>query len=160
LRMISETDRGTRFLMQAKLAGIGAVRTAQAERNMTALAGVPVLVVDDDPLAREAIAGALHDLGAVVRSGANEAEGAAVLAEGFLPRLLLMDLRIDGALVGVEIARGFRARIEPPPRVIIITGDTGPETLTLLRNSSFAWLIKPVSPRALSEVAAEQLAAA
>jgi CheY-like chemotaxis protein len=71
-----------------------------------------------------------------------------------------MDLRIDGALVGVDIARRVRARFDQPPRVIVITGDTGPETLTLLRNSGFAWLIKPVSTQALSETAAEQLAAA
>jgi CheY-like chemotaxis protein len=119
-----------------------------------------VLVIDDEPLAREAIAGVLHDLGAVVRCGANEAEGEAILAEGFAPKLLLMDLRIDGALVGVEIARRFRARLDPAPRVIVVTGDTGPETLTLLRNSGFAWLIKPVIPQALSEIAAEQLTAA
>lgn len=160
LRVVSEPGHGARFVLQAQLAGAGAQRTPRTAAPAAHLEGAPVLVIDDDPLAREAVSGVLRDLGALVRSGANEAEGEAIFAEGFTPRLLLMDLRIDGALVGVDIARRFRARFDQPPRVIVITGDTGPETLTLLRNSGFAWLIKPVSTQALSETAAEQLAAA
>lgn len=160
LRVVSEPGHGARFVLQAQLAGAGAQRTPRVAVPAAHLEGAPVLVIDDDPLAREAVSGVLRDLGAVVRSGANEAEGEAIFAEGFAPRLLLMDLRIDGALVGIDIARRFSARFERAPRVIVITGDTGPETLAMLRNSGFAWRIKPVSTQALSEAAAELLAAA
>ena len=69
-----------------------------------------------------------------------------------------MDLRIDGKLQGVEIARRLRDKISPAPHVIIVTGDTAADTLTMLQDSGFAWLIKPVNPRDLRQLAAAQSA--
>lgn len=160
LHVVSEPGRGARFILRAPLVGAGATRTPRPETPAAHLSNAPVLVVDDDPHAREAVSGAMRDLGADVRSGGNEAEATAILDEGFAPRLLVMDLRIDGELVGVDIARRLQTRFDPPPQVIVITGDTGPETLALLRASGFVWLIKPVSPQDLSEAAAAQLRAA
>jgi CheY-like chemotaxis protein len=121
------------------------------------LADAKVLVIDDDPLARSAMAGVLRDLGASVREGGDESDGAALIAEGFAPRLLVMDLRIDGQLQGIDIAHRFNAALDQPARVVVVTGDTAPETLALLRASGFAWLIKPVEPRKLVEAAAEEV---
>jgi two-component system NtrC family response regulator len=70
-----------------------------------------------------------------------------------------MDLRIDGELQGIDIARRLRARLPQPPHVIIVTGDTAADTLSVLQQSGFVWLIKPVNPRDLSEIAATEIAA-
>jgi signal transduction histidine kinase len=118
------------------------------------VAGTPILVMDDEPLALEAVTGTLRDLGALVRACADEAEVQAALDEGFKPRLLVMDLRIHGELAGVDIANRARARLEPKPRVIMVTGDTAPQTLSALRASGHAWLIKPVSPDDLAAAVA------
>jgi CheY-like chemotaxis protein len=115
------------------------------------LAGAIVLLLDDDALAREAIAGALRDLGGEVTSCANEAQIDAALAGGLLPELLVIDLRIDGELQGIAIAARARAKLAIPPPTIVITGDTGPETLAALRASGHAWLIKPVATHILAE---------
>lgn len=160
ISVVSSTGHGARFNLRAHLAGAGAARTPRPESPAAHMAGATVLVVDDDALAREAVAGAMADLGAVVRSAGNEREAENALGDGFSPQLLVMDLRIDGELAGVDIALRLRARFDPPPRVIVVTGDTGPETLALLRASGFAWLIKPVSPQDLSTAAAEQMQAA
>ncbi len=160
VQVVSAPGRGARFVMSAPLAGASASRTPRAETPNANLSGERVLVVDDDALAREAVSGVLRDLGAIVQAGANEAEAERILNAGFTPRLLVMDLRIDGALEGVDVGRRLRARFNPPPAMIIVTGDTGPETLTLLRTSGFQWLIKPVSPQNLSAVVAAQLRAA
>ena len=82
-----------------------------------------------------------------------------MLEQGFVPRLLIMDLRIDGKLQGIDVARRLGGRLTPAPHVIVITGDTAADTLALLQDSGFAWLIKPVNPRDLSELAAAQMAA-
>jgi two-component system NtrC family response regulator len=116
-------------------------------------------VVDDEQLAREAVASALSDIGARVHTAANEADALRLLEQGFVPRLLIMDLRLDGELQGIDVARRLRARLTPAPHVIIVTGDTAADTLAVLRDSGFAWLIKPVNPRDLSELAAAQMAA-
>lgn len=154
----SEPSGGARFVLRAQRA---AETPAQVEQEAApSLDGAQVLVVDDDALAREAVGRSLVDLGAQVRTAANEAEANAVLSEGFAPRLLVMDLRIDGELIGVEIGKRLKQKITPTPAVVVVTGDTGPETMDLLRASGFAWLIKPVSPADLGRTAMEQLHAA
>lgn len=121
----------------------------------TPLANVPILVIDDDAIARSAMSGALRDLGAAVRDGGCEADGEAILTSGFAPRMMIMDLRIDDKLQGIDIANRLRAKLPAPPRVFVVTGDTAPETLALLRASGFSWLIKPVDPAKLTSVLAE-----
>jgi signal transduction histidine kinase/CheY-like chemotaxis protein len=158
IELVSEPGAGVRFILRAPLAQ-SEVAHSLAKETPATLDGAAVLVVDDDPLAREAVARSLTDLGATVRSAANETEADAAV-EGFAPRLLVMDLRIDGELRGVDIARRLCEKLEQTPQVIVITGDTGPETMELLRASGFPWLIKPVSSRDLSEAAAAQLRAA
>lgn len=155
VKVQSELGKGARFsLTLPRAMNEAAAPEAPSE---VALKRAPVLVVDDDPMAREAVAGMLGDIGADVRAAANEAEAQALIEAGFKPQLLMMDLRIDGALVGVDIARRLQGSLAPPPGAIIVTGDTAPETLILLRASGFPWLIKPVNPRELSETAAAQI---
>ncbi|MEZ6024433.1 MAG: ATP-binding protein [Hyphomonadaceae bacterium] len=159
LTLHSAPGHGARFTIDAP-------RAIQVETPNTALArddalsGAHVLVVDDDELAREAIAGALRDLGAAVRASSSQAEAEAVLAAGFQPRLIVMDLRIEGDLRGIGIADALRARVSPPPRIIVVTGETAPETLDMLRASGHVWMIKPVDPRGLCDTASAQLNAA
>jgi len=154
----SEPGRGARFILRPRLSAVAAA-SERANDDVASLNGAPALVVDDDATAREAVAAALADMGAEVRTAGSEAEAEAHLAEGFAPRLLVMDLRIDNELRGIDIARRLCARLAKPPRVVVVTADTAADTLAMLRNSRFAWLIKPVNPRDLSRMAAVQLAA-
>ena len=158
LELQSAPGEGARFVLRPPLSQ----RTAHAAPLAAApqgLHGALALVVDDEPLAREAVASALTDIGARVQTAANEADALRVLEQGFVPQLLIMDLRIDGQLQGVDVARRLRARLTPAPHVIVVTGDTAADTLMLLQGSGFAWLIKPVNPRDLSELAAAQMVA-
>lgn len=151
LALTSAPGHGARFTLRL-LRDEGALgdKTAPmlAARN---LAGAPVLLLDDDPLAREAIAGALRDLGGDVTACANETEVDRALAAGVQPALLVVDLRINGQLEGMAIAARVRQHFEAPAPTIIITADTGPETLAALRASGHAWLIKPVDPKRLAD---------
>jgi len=141
----SSPGAGTKFRTRVPR-DTSALARPTASPNGEALVGQSVLVMDDDENALEAMSGAFRDMGAIVRGGAREAELITVLDSGFAPRLLVLDLRIDGEIIGVEIARRLRQRIAPPPPVIIVTGDTAPETLAILQLSGFVWLIKPVNP--------------
>lgn len=160
VRLVSTPGRGARFILRLPLVAANGGAIAHTNAEAVTLNGANVVVIDDDALARGAIAGALRDLGAEVRAGGNETDLTTLLAQGRAPDLLVMDLRIDGQLEGVNIARRVCARLSPPPRVIVVTGDTAPETLAMLRASGFAWLIKPVDAQSLSEAAAAQVHAA
>lgn len=158
LEVVSAPGRGSRFVLRAERAAAG-LEAPAALAAPASLNGAAILVVDDDALAREAVGRALSDLGADVRTASNEAGASETLQTGFAPRLLVMDLRIDGELAGVAIAHRLREKLTHTPHVIVITGDTGPETLEMLRASGFPWLIKPVNPSDLSDAAMAQLAA-
>lgn len=153
MRLDSAPGEGARFTLCLPLAATQQA-AAPLQSADDALRGVDVLAMDDDPLAREAVAGLLRDLGANVRACANGVEAMAAIKDGFRPTLLVLDLRIDGELAGLGIATELRAALSPPPPVIMITGDTEPSTLEALRASGHAWLIKPIDPNDLSTAAA------
>jgi CheY-like chemotaxis protein len=151
----SKLGEGARFMLRIPIARsthAPAPTPAVASRGV---AGMPILVMDDDPLALEAAAGVLRDLGAEVRACRNEGDVDSALRDGFAPKLLVMDLRVDGMLQGVDIAERARAKLSPPPPVIMVTGDTAPDTLGTLRQSGHTWLIKPVSRDDLAAAVAE-----
>lgn len=155
LNLTNPPTGGAKFSLRlATTSGEVRLGASPAHTGGTPLANIPILVIDDDAIARGAMSGALRDLGAVVRHGGSEAAGAEILASGFAPHMMIMDLRIDDRLQGIDIANRLRAKLEIQPRVFVVTGDTAPETLSLLRASGFAWLIKPVDPIKLTAMLA------
>jgi CheY-like chemotaxis protein len=156
LSLESAPGKGARFSIRAPIEREGA-HTQVGREAVDRLDGAKVLVIDDDSLARSAVSRMLSDLGAEVRACGNEADALTLIREGFTPELLVMDLRLDGALAGVDVARRLVQLIEPSSKVIVITGDTAAETLTMLRGSGYPWLIKPVDPREMTAKAAEAL---
>ncbi len=156
LELRSSPGHGATFTVRVPIErGIASTPHRPASAPSVSLNGARVLLMDDDPQALEAMTGTLRDLGADVRACAREADVNAVLDSGFMPELLVMDLRIDGDLVGIDIANRARARLNPAPGVVIVTGDTGADTLESLRASQHRWLIKPVDPTELARVAFE-----
>ncbi|MBS0384440.1 MAG: response regulator [Proteobacteria bacterium] len=144
------------------LTPVGAAAPARAAEppSATQLNGERILLLDDDPNALEALSAVVRDLGAQVASCASEAAARETLHQGFRPHLLVVDLRIDGKLRGVEIAGKLRALTSPTPAVLIVTGDTAADTLAFLSASGFQWLIKPVEPAALKQAIVRQVRAA
>lgn len=157
LKLDSAPGQGARFILGVPLAGPAAIENMPGPANADDARGVQVLVLDDDDLARGAMVSALLDLGADVRGFANEHDFNGALSDGATPRLLIMDLRIDGDLSGLRIANEAVARSASPPRVIVVTGDTEASTLGELKQSGYAVLIKPVTGEALRQAALHEL---
>lgn len=132
-------------------------RATPVAKPTAQLNGERVLLMDDDPNALEALTEVVRDLGAEVKACANEEEARAAIDNGFRPHLLVMDLRIDGKLSGVDITNRLRAQLTPPPPAIIVTGDTAADTLAFLSESGHQWLIKPVEPAMLMQAISSQL---
>lgn len=160
LELRSAPGEGAAFIVRAPIDSAREGVSPASPGAIGNLASLRILAVDDDLMALDAISGVLTDLGADTRACASERAALAALREGFVPNLMLMDLRLDGALSGIDVAGRLRAELTPPPRVIMITGDTEPETLARLRASGFAWLIKPVNPQTLIDAVFAARAAA
>lgn len=119
---------------------------------------VRVVVVDDDPLVRSAIAMILgHAPGIDVVGEA--ADGADVLAavDRYAPDVVLMDIRmprVDG-LAATEL---LRSRPSPPEIIVLTTFDADEYVLRALRAGASGFLLKDTQPaeilRAVARVAA------
>jgi signal transduction histidine kinase/ActR/RegA family two-component response regulator len=115
------------------------------------LTGVRVLVVDDEPDAREILEEVLSQAGAEVKTAADAAQALDVLIE-FMPDVLVSDLAMPGE-DGLKLIRKLRARA--PDRVasipaIALTAYTRPEDRVQTLAAGFQMHVpKPVDPTEL-----------
>ena len=123
------------------------------------LAGRVVLLVEDDPLVRDALAREVADWGAspVVVGGAPEVF--ALLAEPgrALPEIAIVDRDLGGAVNGPALLDLLRERLGLAMPAMIVTGASDPAALTSLRESGYRWITKPVDPDVLRRIAGEML---
>lgn len=82
-----------------------------------------VLLVEDDVDIREAIADLLEEFGYAVRTARNGREALDILATGYLPDLILLDLMMpvmDGWALKAELAESKELQAIP---VVVLTAD-------------------------------------
>ena len=108
-----------------------------------------VLVVDDEPLARERLAHLVEEqpdaeLAGVAASG----EEALLLAGSRHPEVILLDIRMPG-MDGLEAAHHL-ARLPDPPAVIFTTA-YDEHALAAFEVQAAGYLLKPVRPEKLQE---------
>lgn len=104
-----------------------------------------VLVVDDDPHSRTALAGLLHSWGVEVRAASDPAQAMAALAEGFEPGALVIDLRLGWGASGIDLVEALRRAIGMPALpAAIVTGDVAGDPLEAARAAGLPVITKPV----------------
>jgi two-component system response regulator AlgR len=108
-----------------------------------------VLVVDDEPLARERLSHLVEELPAVELAGvAASGEEALLLAGRLRPEVVLLDIRMPG-MDGIEAARHL-ARMPEPPAVIFTTAYEQ-HALAAFDAQAAGYLLTPVRPDRLQE---------
>ena len=109
-----------------------------------------VLIVDDEPLARERLSRLVGELEGyhVIEPGASSGEEALSLIESQKPDVVLLDIRMPG-LDGLQVAAKLCER-EAPPAVVFCTADDE-FALDAFQVSAVGYLIKPVRPEDLLE---------
>jgi two-component system, LytTR family, response regulator AlgR len=108
-----------------------------------------VLVVDDEPLARERLSHLVEELPDVELAGvAANAEEALLLAGRLRPEVVLLDIRMPG-MDGLEAAHHL-ARMPEPPAVIFTTA-YDQHALAAFDAQAAGYLLKPVRPEKLRE---------
>lgn len=103
---------------------------------------VGVLIVDDEPLARERLAAMIeHMPGYQLLGEAGEGVGALAMIESSQPDLLLLDIAMPG-MSGLELARHLQKQ-KNPPAIIFCTayGEYGVEAFD---TAAVGYLLKPV----------------
>jgi DNA-binding NarL/FixJ family response regulator len=110
---------------------------------------IRVMVVDDHPLVRSAVAKAIGGDGMVVVAEASSAEEALVLAPQVAPDILLLDIALPG-MSGVELVRELAPRL-PNTRIVMLTMSSADRDVAdAMRYGASGYLTKDLSPEALA----------
>lgn len=149
----STAGRGSAFtcLIPATAVVTGAIaRTgAGAEEHQPTVSGRRVVVVDDDEDVRSAISLLLRTWGCdPIVTGNLDAAMDSIAERGARPDLLVVDFRLPGGRTGVDVIQAVREKYRDLP-ALVITGDTGPDSLQTIRAAELRYLHKPVQPEAL-----------
>jgi signal transduction histidine kinase len=129
-----------------------------AERAPGNLSGTRILIVDDDPLALTSLDSLLASWGCEVTAAASLDDALALLDPTAPPDVLITDYRLQGHQTGLEVIDQIAGRTGYRMRCILITGDTGTETINKARAAELPMLHKPVRPAKLRALMQRMLA--
>jgi PAS domain S-box-containing protein len=109
---------------------------------------VQILIVEDESIVALDIKGTLERLGYAVSGVASSGEEAISKAVETRPHLVLMDIKLRGAMDGVEAAERVRDNLDVP--VIFLTAFSDEKTLgRAISTQPFGYLLKPFEGREL-----------
>jgi PAS domain S-box-containing protein len=146
----SVPGRGSVFAVDVPRATVTAV-AAPESRPADSLAGLHVLVVDDDAAALRGTVALLESWGCVVQSarGAAELPPPAMLAR---LDLLVVDYHLDQGATGMQLAATLRERLGRALPTVVVTADGGESVRVEAEGQGATCLRKPVKPLALRTV--------
>ena len=122
------------------------------------LGGRRILVIDDQQEILDAMATLLGKWGCQVIIAESLHEALAQLEQqGVVPELILSDLRLRDPGNGIQAIDALRQQYGDAIPGILITGDTAPEQLNLVKQSAYPVLQKPVQPARLRAAIHQQL---
>ncbi|MDQ0036691.1 signal transduction histidine kinase [Variovorax boronicumulans] len=157
LRMRSTFGEGTEFsldLPRAARASSPAAPPAAAAASPS-LAGVRVLVLDDEEAVRRGMQSLLQAFGAEVRLAGCIADAVA-LAKAEAPDIVLADLRLRGDEDGVKALCELRG-IHPTLAALFVSGDIEPGRLQQAHAAGVRTLHKPVPAAVLRDAIEEEI---
>ncbi|HEY0120313.1 MAG TPA: response regulator [Rhizobium sp.] len=117
---------------------------------------IAVLVVEDEPLMRMDIAGALEDGGFLVFEAAHADEAIAILEQHTEIRVLFTDIDMPGSMDGLKLAAAVRDRW-PPIKIIVTSGHQSIRDENLPVDGRF--FSKPYNPEKIIDTIREMVAA-
>jgi CheY-like chemotaxis protein len=148
VRIESEPGRGTVVHLQLPVAAEARPpATAAAEPQPAERGGERILLVEDEPLVREFVAGQLENLGYAVTAVEQGTAALSLLQQDAVFDLLLTDNIMPGGLSGQELCRQAR-RLRPALRTLLMSGYAGAD---LEEDPGERLLRKPFNRRQLAE---------
>jgi len=146
LHLHSVLERGSAFsITVARAVPPAAPRTEPAASGSSAIKGLRVLVVDNDPDALEAMRQMLLSLGCDVIA---VCDPSALEASAHEAALWLFDYHLDDGDTGVALWKRLVA-VQGPRPTVILSADTGGDTRDAVREVGLSLLNKPFKPLAL-----------
>jgi DNA-binding response OmpR family regulator len=157
--LTSKAGLGSVFSVTVPRATSAAAETGTPAITLNPLKGRRLLLVEDDPMVREALVREVADWGAlpIVASTAEEALSLLAASGQSQPEIAIVDYDLGGVVSGPALLGLLRARLNLAIPAVIVTGATDPSTLEALRQSGYRWLTKPIDAEHLKRAASELL---
>lgn len=152
LQMRSSLGRGTRFSLCVPLAPPGVAlerRSPLRPRTFEDIAGLRVLVIEDDQLVREALVSLLASWRVEAAVAEGLAMALALLKSGAAPDVIVADYRLRDGENGIEVIHQLRAVAGQPIPACLISGDADATLMQAAAVASLTLLQKPVRPAKL-----------
>lgn len=108
-----------------------------------------VMIVDDHPLVRSAVARAVAAADMIVVAEASTAEEALILAPRIAPDILLLDIALPG-MSGIELLRQLAPRLPGAKIVMLTVSSSDRDVADAVRYGASGYLTKDLSPEALA----------
>ena len=121
------------------------------------LSGAQVLCVDNEESILIGMRSLLTRWGCEVWTATDQAQCAALLAEGIRPQLALVDYHLDHGETGTELMGWLRAQLAEPIPGVVISADGRPEMVAEVHAAGLDYLAKPVKPAALRALLSRHL---
>ena len=162
IELASRSGRGTvfRFSIALGMPPEPAPCARPAEPPRGNIAGVVIVVIDDDASIVDGMTWLLSDWGAEVITSASGTDVIEkVYAAGRLPDMIIADYRLAGGRTGAHVIDELRRELDPEIPAILLTGSTTPECVEEASRFGCSLLIKPAEPDMLRALIASKLRA-
>ena len=146
----SSLGQGTRFTLQVPLARAGAEAPGPVQAApVTRLNGLAVMVIEDDALAAEGLAGLLQSWGCTVKAAGGQQQALALLLHAGVPDVIVSDYRLRGDENGIATIAALRSAAGYSIAACLMSGDTDQALIAQARDAGLTLLHKPVRPAKL-----------
>lgn len=121
--------------------------TSPIEKQLSA-SDTRIMIVEDERIVAKDLQFRLNSLGYQVPAMASEGHDAVAQAGAVRPSLVLMDIRLENGMDGIQAAEEIRSRYDIP--VIFLTAYADPATLSRAKiTEPFGYILKPFEEREL-----------
>lgn len=149
IEVASRLGRGSVFHLTQPLAAPGEVAAALPGVALDPIAGLRVLIVDDDPEVREALALLLRRWDVVVDVAADADTALARIVAGATYHMILTDYRLPGPRNGIELIAVMATAAGRSLNACVVTGDLDAQVIAAAAASGIPLIHKPVQPARL-----------
>lgn len=119
------------------------------------MAKTPILIIDDEPIVREALRDWLVDAGYAVQTAKTGEEGLKILESQEIG-LVILDVRLPGK-TGIRVLEEMKA-MKPDVKAIVITAYASPQMRDeALKLGALQYMTKPIAPDKLEKLVKKAL---